>query len=332
MFEASATERFTARAGVSVAEAVALYAAPLEELASAVAAAQAAPRPGRILHVARLEYGNICANACPHCAQSRPPMAADAVLLSPEEVARRAAMLAELRPHHVHLVGRWHPGHTFSYVLDTLAAVREALPDTLIEGLSAQQVYDLAEAEKLSVDTVLERLRDAGLTRLTGDGGEVFSSRVRDVLCPRKITGGRWLHVMRRAHALGITSTASMTFGHLETPREKAEHLALIRDLQEESGGFEAYWPEPLADGYRTRAVGNPPTAEDFLRELGIGRIMLPTIPRVQCRFVPPMTLEFLAQAPAFGADEIVCLTCFRAASDSPEIADIEPVRAALGL
>lgn len=315
-----------------MAEAAALYEAPLDELGAAVAGAKAVPEKVTVLHAARLEYGNICANACPHCAQSRPPSAADAVLLTPEQVATRAAMLAELQPHRLHLVGCWNPGQALGYVLETLSAVREALPNASLEALSAQQVHDLARAEKLTVDTVLERLRDAGLTQLTGDGGEVFSNRVRDALCPRKITGGRWLHIMRRAHELGITSTASMTFGHLESPREKAEHLALLYDLQEETGGFEAYWPEPLANGYRTRAMGSPPTPEDYLRELALGRMMLPNIAHVRCQFVPPMTLEYLSQAPVFGADEIVCLTVFRAFSDSPQVADLASVQTALGL
>lgn len=330
--EASTRPKSAPRTGISVAEAIALYKAPLNELAATVSAAHGVPESVQVLHIARLEYGNICTNGCPHCLQSRPPSAPDAIVLPPEEVGRRAAMLAELRPDRLHLIGGSNPHGALGYVVDVLTAVREAVPSTSIESLSAQQINDLARAEKLSVDGVLERLRDAGLTQLTGDGGEIFSNRIRDALCPRKITGGRWLHVMRRAHALGIVSTASMTFGHHETPREKAEHLALLHDVQEETGGFEAYWPEPLANGYRTRALGNPPTPEDYLRELTIGRMMLPSIPHVRCWFVPPMTLEGLAQAPAFGADEIVCLTCFRAASDKPEVADVTAVRAALGL
>jgi aminodeoxyfutalosine synthase len=315
---------------LSVADCVSLYALPLEELRARLSSVPAAPPRVALHHFGRLEYGNVCHNRCAHCAVSRPPGDPAALMLEPAEVRRRAAALADLGVGRLQLVGGANPQRGLDYFTALVAAAREGAPEVWLVGLSAQHINDLGKLERVSARDLLAALRDAGLQQLTGDGGEIFTNRVRDTICPRKITGGRWLHIMRYAHEAGLLSSASMTFGHTETPADKAEHLALLQDLHEETGGFEAYWPEPMANGYRTHAMGQEPTVEGFLREIAVGRLMLPRLPHIRCLAVPPMRPEDLPQAAAFGADEVACVTRFAAGDVEPKVADCTAARDAL--
>lgn len=288
-----------------------------------------------LLHVGRLEFSNVCHNSCCHCLRATFGGKHLGVVLSPELVGSRATELNGLGITILELLGGSNPSLPLAYHTDLVAAVRAASPGVEIEGFTPQLVHDLARANGLPIETVLQALMDAGLTRLAGDEGEVFSARIRTMFSPDKITGGTWLQVMIAAHGMGMGSTASMTFGYHETTAEKAEHLALLEDVQQETRGFEAYWPEPPDDGFHTLPLNGPVGGADVLRELAVARLSLDSFAHIRCVSCPSLSAEQLALAPAFGADQVALVTCYAAGDeacpDSPAVADLLPGLEAAG-
>ena len=249
-----------------------------------------------------LNHTNICANRCRFCAFSRSEGEPGAYLLSVEECVRRvrAAGLVD----EVHVVGGCHPGLGLSYFRELLAALREAAPGARLQALTAVEVEHLARREGRSVEQVLAELQEAGLEALPGGGAEVFSPRVRGLLCPEKLPGQGWQEVMRTAHRLGIASNATMLYGHLETPQEAAEHLVALRELQDETGGFLAFVPLAFHPEHTALAGRRGPGGVEDLRVTATARIMLDNFPHLKAFWV--MLGERLAQvALSFGADDL---------------------------
>jgi 2-iminoacetate synthase ThiH len=289
-----------------------LYDIPLDELGKRAATVRF-QRHGAwvdLLFVGRLEYSNVCHNSCCHCLRASFGGKPEGITLDPEEVGRRAAELYRRGITVLELLGGSNPALPLAYHADLVAAAHDAAPGIDIEGFTPQIIHDLARANVIPIEGVLQALIDAGLTRLAGDGGEVFSHRIRTMLSPTKITGGTWLRVMIAAHEMGMKSTASMTFGYHETVAEKAEHLALLGDVQDETGGFTAYWPEPPDDGFHTLPLNGEATGEDILRELAVARLSLDSFEHIRCLACPSLSMEDFARAPAYGADQLALVTC----------------------
>ncbi len=276
-----------------------------------------------LLHVGRLEYSNVCHNSCCHCLRASLGGKPQGLTLSPDEVGRRAAELYRRGITILELLGGSNPALPLAYHSDLVSAARAAAPGIDIEGFTPQIIHDLARANVIPIEGVLQALIDAGLTRLAGDGGEVFSHRIRTMFSPTKITGGTWLRVMIAAHEMGMKSTASMTFGYHETAEEKAEHLALLGDVQDETGGFVAYWPEPPDDGFHTLPLNGGASGEDVLRELAVARLTLDSIEHIRCLSCPSLSMEDFARAPSYGADQLALVTAWLATNEEcPEAPD----------
>ena len=306
-----------------------LYDIPLEELARRAAIVRF-QRHGQwidLLQVGRLEFSNVCHNSCCHCLRAALGGQPRSLTLSPDEVGSRAAELYRRGITVLELLGGSNPALPLAYHADLVSAAHEAAPGIELEGFTPQIIHDLARANAMPIESVLQALLDAGLTRLAGDGGEVFSTRIRSMFSPTKITGGTWLSVMIAAHEMGMKSTASMTFGYHETSAEKAEHLALLGDVQSETGGFAAYWPEPPDDGFHTLPLNGEAAAEDVLRELAVARLTLDSFEHIRCLSCPSLSMEDFAQAPSYGADQLALVTAFLATDDEcpegPDPADL---------
>lgn len=292
----------------------------MDELAARARADRVARHSSKVwvYHVGRLEFANVCINACRHCDYLSSPDDPGAVVLSPDAVAARARQLASLGIDRLQVVGGARIDMPVGYYIDIAQAAREALPSLRLELFSPSHIHELARRDGVGVGEVIDRLADAGIDWITGDGGEVINSRARRVLCWAKLSGGTWLYVMHEAHKRGIRSSVSMVFGHREAPGEKAEHLALVRDIQDETGGFEAYWPEPLSNGFRTRGSGECAEPAELLRELAVGRLMLDNFAHIRCVTGPASSPQLAPRAAACGADEVYWLTRFRADDDEP--------------
>ena len=250
-----------------------------------------------------INYTNICGNRCRFCAFSRSPGEEGAYALSVKEITDRATS-GDLRLTELHIVGGLHPDLPFSYYLDMLSALRAALPHVHLQAFTAVEIAHCAQMAGLSVRDALLRLREAGLGSLPGGGAEVFSPRVRELVCPAKLTGDEWLGIMREAHRLGLRSNATMLYGHVETPEEKADHLLRLRDLQDETGGFMAYIP--LAYHSENTELGGRPstTGIEDLREVTIGRLMLDNFDHVKSFWIM-QGLKLAQVSLSFGADDL---------------------------
>jgi aminodeoxyfutalosine synthase len=251
-----------------------------------------------------VNYSNVCVNQCRFCAFWSPPGQSGAYTLGPEEAAALAAEEPELELAELHVVGSCHPDLGLDYYVELLRALGRARPGAALKAFTPVEIDHMARVSGLEPDQVLARLIQAGLGAMPGGGAEVFASRVRALLCPRKVSGRRWLEISGLAHRLGVPTNATMLYGHLETPAERVEHLLALRRQQDASGGFSAFIPLAFHSASTPLSELEPTTALDDLRVIAASRLLLDNFPHVKAYWV--MLGEKLAQvALNFGADDL---------------------------
>ncbi|WP_093313544.1 5-amino-6-(D-ribitylamino)uracil--L-tyrosine 4-hydroxyphenyl transferase CofH [Sphingomonas jatrophae] len=241
-----------------------------------------------------INYTNICLYRCGFCAFSKGTAKAlrgPAYRLDLDEVARRAAEAEARGASEVCLQGGIHPDYDGETYLSVLRAVREAAPSLHIHAFSPLEVTHGAQTLGLSLDAFLARLKEAGLSTLPGTAAEILDDDVRAVICPDKVNTAEWLAVMRSAHALGLRSTATIMFGHVERYADWARHLLRVRDLQAETGGFTEFVPLPFvhveAPIWRRGQARSGPSAREALLMHAVARLVLnPLIPNIQASWV----------------------------------------------
>ena len=254
---------------------------------------------------------NVCVlrNTCVFCSFARMPKEEGAYTRSLEEVFAEAEQARRSPTREFHIVGGLHPKLGLSYYTDLIRGLRQRHPDIHIKALTAVEIAHLARIERRPVREILLELKEAGLTSLPGGGAEVFSTAVRATIAERKLTGQEWLEVHRVAHQLGIPSNCTMLYGHVETANDRIEHLAMLRGLQDESGGFLtyiplAYHPDHNELGEELGRVGTATTGFEDLKNIAVGRLFLDNIPHVKTHW--PMVTAFLSQvALSFGCDDV---------------------------
>ena len=250
-----------------------------------------------------LNYTNVCRNRCRFCAFSRRGDEPDAYALAVDEVVALALRSPEGITE-LHVVGGCHPELPYDYYLELVSRLHAALPHVHLQAFTVVEIAHMAGLAGLSTEQVLRDLIEAGLGSLPGGGAEVFSPRVRAAVCPEKLSGEEWCRVMGEAHSLGLRSNATMLYGHIETPEEKADHLLRLRALQDETGGFLAYIP--LAYHSRHTRLGGRPSTTGFddLREVAVGRLMLDNFPHVKSFWIM-QGLKVAQVSLSFGADDL---------------------------
>lgn len=248
-----------------------------------------------------LNYSNVCVNGCRFCAFARAPGAEGGYTLRPEEMEER---VARAQVDEIHMVGGLHPSLGLEDYEDLLRRIKAAAPRVFVKAFTAVEVDHMARREKLPVDQVLTRLKAAGLDSMPGGGAEIFSPRVREILCPNKMPGRRWLEVMETAHSLGIPTNATMLYGHVETPEERVAHLLELRALQDRTGGFKAFVPLAFHPANTGLSHLPPPTGFDDLRVIAVSRLMLDNIPHLKALWMY-LGLKMAQVALSFGADDL---------------------------
>ena len=222
-----------------------------------------------------LNYSNICALGCQFCNYGKPAGDPAAFELTIDEMVARVAADLRLGITEIHIVGGLHPSLPFSYYTDLIRALKKLDTNLHVKALTAVEIYHLAALTKRTMPDVLGALRDAGLDSITGGGAEIFSQSVRDIFCPGKETAEQWLDCHRTWHRMGMRSTATMLYGHIETLEERVDHLRRLRELQEETRGFTTLVPLHFVPD-NTRLSHLPPASGfDDLRNLAIARIYL---------------------------------------------------------
>ncbi|MCD6283032.1 dehypoxanthine futalosine cyclase [bacterium] len=244
--------------------------------------------PGIVTYVVdrNVNYTNVCVSRCRFCAFSRDIGDDDAYINEYEPVIRaKVAEAVELGATQILMQGGHHPSLPFEWYLELLRSIKRDFPETTLHSFSPPEVVHFSALFGMPVREVLAKLRDAGLDSLPGGGAEILSDRVRSEVSPRKCTADEWIGVMREAHAMGMRTTATMMFGHVETYPERIEHLERIRALQDETGGFTAficwsYQPENTPLG--GTAVGGL----EYLRTLAVARLYLDNFTNLQASWV----------------------------------------------
>lgn len=250
----------------------------------------------------QINYSNICVNGCRFCAFSKKKGDPLGFELSEAEIlAKIEAMENGLTE--VHIVGGCHPDLSLSFFENLLRKIQNLRPDSFIKAFTAVEIAHFAKKEGISVREVLLRLKAVGLKMLPGGGAEVFSGRIREQLCPEKLDGTGWLEVARQAHELGIKTNATMLYGHIETERERLEHMTALRELQDRTGGFVCFIPLSFQPANNELSHLPGATGIDDLKTIAVSRLMLDNIPHVKAYWV--MLSVKLAQAALYyGADD----------------------------
>lgn len=229
-----------------------------------------------------INYTNICYFKCQFCAFSKGKLSENLrgrpYDLDDQEITRRVEEAWQRGATEVCMQGGIHPDYTGSKYLEICALVREAAPKMHLHAFSPLEVWQGAETLGVSVDEFLQQLRAAGLSTLPGTAAEILHDDVRAIICPDKINSQQWLDVMRSAHHAGLKSTATIMFGHVDTPQHWASHLLKVRDLQAETGGFTEFVPLPFvaseAPMYLKGKARKGPTFRECLLMHAVARLV----------------------------------------------------------
>ncbi|MGI6655492.1 MAG: aminofutalosine synthase MqnE [Desulfobulbus sp.] len=250
-----------------------------------------------------INYSNICINLCKFCAFGRERGHELSYEMSVDEIRDKVRERLDEPITEIHVVGGVHPDLPFSYYLDMLRAIHEVRPGVHVQGFTCVEIDHLAKVAGMPVRETLQALMDVGLGSMPGGGAEVFSPRIRNLTCEKKLPGEGWLNVARIAHSLGLRTNATMLYGHIETVEERLEHLDALRRLQDETGGFLAFIPLAYHPK-NTELSGQGTTGIEDLRNIAVSRLMLDNFPHIKAYWV--MIGPKLAQvALSFGADDM---------------------------
>jgi aminodeoxyfutalosine synthase len=251
-----------------------------------------------------INYTNICRNRCRFCAFSRDADEEGAYTLTVDDVVDKAREAIAQGATEIHIVGGEHPELPYAAIREMVSSIHEMEPGIHIKAFTASEIVHFACLEQVSVQDILQDLQAAGLNSLPGGGAEILAERVREELCPSKISGEEWLDVHRQAHLLGLRTTATMLYGHIETLEERVEHLLRLRELQDETGGFQAFVPLAFQPKNTRLSQLAGSTGMDDLKVIAAARLLLDNFAHIKAYWV--MTGLKLAQVSLFfGADDL---------------------------
>jgi dehypoxanthine futalosine cyclase len=230
-----------------------------------------------------INYTNICTSGCKFCAFYRSPGDPGGYVLDRDSLRKKLVETVSARGTGILLQGGLNPDLPLDFYEGLVEFIRGF--GLQVHGFSPPEISFLSRLSGLPVNEILARLMAAGLSSIPGGGAEILSDRVRRAISPNKCTAGEWLEVMRTAHALGLKTTATMMFGHLETRAERLEHLMRLRDLQDQTAGFTAFIPWTFQPG-GTALGGEPAGALEYLKTLAVSRLVLDNFPNLQVSWV----------------------------------------------
>jgi cyclic dehypoxanthinyl futalosine synthase len=273
---------------LTAAEAVQLFDADLIRLGRAADAVtrRLHPENYRTFNIDRnVNYTNVCASVCDFCSFYRKSTDEDAYLLPREEIYRKIEETIALGGDQILLQGGNHPKLTIEWFEDLFRDLKARFPTVNLHALSSSEIWHVHKVSKIPVREVLERLKTAGMGSLPGGGAEILVDRVRAAITQNKVMTDDWLDIHRTWHSLGMRSTATMMFGHVETLAERIEHMQRLRDLQDETGGFTAFICWTFQPGH-TMADHPAAGAHEYLKTQAIARLFLDNFRNIQSSWV----------------------------------------------
>jgi len=305
---------------LSAADGEALFACPDILAVGALAHHTRTVRHGNKTYYVRnrhINYSNVCIHRCRFCAFRRDEMSAPgAFTLNKREIIDRALDDQRHPFAEIHIVGGCHPDLCLSWFEDCFRTLKELRPHTVLKAFTVAEIHHFARMESCTESAVLKRLKAAGMAMLTGGGAEIFNPVVRERICPEKISGQEYLRIAGEAHRLGIASNCSMLFGHVESHRDRVEHLCALREQQDKSGGFVCFIPLAFQARHNQLAeelahipgdagfADSVATGLDRLRTIAVSRLLLDNIPHIKAYWIM-LGIKTAQAALTFGADDL---------------------------
>jgi cyclic dehypoxanthinyl futalosine synthase len=282
-------------ARITAEDAMVLYGLPLNELGQLAdqrrQKAKAEAFHGRGSEIVtyivdrNINYTNVCNVYCKFCAFYRTERDADHYVLSHEDIDRKIDELVSIGGIQILMQGGHHPKLGIDYYLDLLNHIREKYPQINIHAFSPPEFNHFAEVFRLPLREVILRFKEAGLGSIPGGGGEILVDHVRNRIAPLKCNTEQWLDVMRTAHEVGLNSSATMMFGHVEAAEDRIEHLERLRQLQDQTGGFTAFICWTFQPG-NVVLKATPVGSAEYLRTQALSRIYLDNFENIQSSWV----------------------------------------------
>ncbi|HEV3122426.1 MAG TPA: aminofutalosine synthase MqnE [Isosphaeraceae bacterium] len=247
---------------------------------------------------------NVCVFTCDFCA-FRADLGEDrAYVMDRDQILARAGEAHDRGATELHIVGGLHHKLPFEYYVDVVRWIKEAYPEIHIKAYTGVEIEFFARIARLSIREVLETLVEAGLGSLPGGGAEIFHPEVRDQICAAKASTETWLEVHRTAHELGLHSNATMLYGHIDKPKHRIDHLVRLRELQDETGGFQTFIPLAFhPDNSRMAEIPKPSGVMD-LKVMAISRLMLDNFPHIKAYWIM-LGIKTAQVALSFGSDDL---------------------------
>jgi aminodeoxyfutalosine synthase len=307
-------ERVMAGERLTPADGIALFRTPdLIGLGTLADAANRAKHGDRVTFASNQHINptNVCIlrQTCVFCSYARLPKEEGAYRYTMDQVWAEAEQAAGAMTREFHIVGGLDMKAGLAYYAEMFRGLKARHPQVHIKALTAVEIAHIARIEKMSVRDVLVALREAGLDTMPGGGAEVFSPGVRATIAEKKLAGSEWIDVHRVAHELGIRTNCTMLYGHVETIEDRINHLGMLRDLQDETGGFLAYiplayHPDNNELGAELGRQGTATTGIDDLKNLAVGRLFLDNFEHVKSHWI--MVTPALSQlALHFGVNDL---------------------------
>ena len=247
---------------------------------------------------------DVCVASCRLCAFGKRVKDPKAYTMSLDQVWTRAAEGWTESITEFHIVGGLHPELTLDWYCEMLRGLKQRFPEVHLKAFTMVEIAYFSQRHKMPVKQVIEKLMAAGVDSLPGGGAEIFSERVRRIICDHKIDGSQWIDVARQAHRAGLKSNCTMLYGHLETEEDRVDHLIRLRELQDETSGFVTFIP--LAFHPANTPLQHIPSTTGFadIREIAVSRLMLDNIAHIKAYWIM-MTPKVAQIAQRFGANDL---------------------------
>lgn len=251
-----------------------------------------------------IEPTNICVFNCKFCSYRRTLADEDAWYYDLDKIKEIARSYADRNITEVHIVGGVHPSHSLDEYVEMVRVVSQELPTVTIKAYTAVELYYIIQKSGLGLKEGLQKLKDAGMLAIPGGGAEIFDAEIRSQICPDKATAEEWLMTHKVAHEIGISTNATILYGHMETIEHRIDHMLRIRDLQDQTQGFNAFIPLKFRAANNSMSNYGEVSVVEDMRMLALSRIFLDNIPHIKAYWVM-LGKNATEMALAYGADDV---------------------------
>ena len=247
---------------------------------------------------------NVCADVCKFCAYSATRKNPNQYTMSHEEILKIVQEVDSHGAKEIHIVSAHNPNVTLDWYMSIFKKIKDKFPHMHVKALTAAEVDFLSRHHGLSYDEVLDMMVANGVDSMPGGGAEIFDEEVRDFICKGKVTSEQWIDIHRKWHQRGKKSNVTMLFGHIESRAHRIDHMMRIRELQDETGGFNCFIPLVYQTQNNYLKIEKPITANEVLKTMAIARLVLDNVPHLKAYWVTS-TVNLALVAQEFGANDL---------------------------